>query len=265
MKINTEKCTGCGLCAEKCPCKGIEIKEKKAYLSGNCIKCGHCYAVCPTQAWETEFYNLPETETGKILYSRRSSRNFTDRKISNETIEKIIRESSAYPSATNQKCAEVTFITDSSVLKKIKLSVMKSLKDRFKLMDYGICRFFAKIILKSNYERAIKYKKLFDSITEDNDILTFNAPCLVFVHGNRNRILMDEDTHYVTYNIILTAEEEGIGSCFMGFIRSNINRKIKDIAGIPKENDVYSVFILGYPSNSFARPVPQPEIKHNII
>ena len=54
FKIDTEKCTKCGLCASECPTLIIdgkngfpEIKEGK---DKNCIKCQHCLAICPTGA-----------------------------------------------------------------------------------------------------------------------------------------------------------------------------------------------------------------------
>lgn len=47
-EIDTEKCTGCTLCARKCPTDAISGKVKQPHTINQelCIKCGECYAVC---------------------------------------------------------------------------------------------------------------------------------------------------------------------------------------------------------------------------
>lgn len=47
-EIDSEKCTGCTLCARKCPTQAIQGKVKQAHIINQelCIKCGECHAVC---------------------------------------------------------------------------------------------------------------------------------------------------------------------------------------------------------------------------
>jgi len=47
-EINEEACTGCTLCARKCPVKAIEGEAKKPHRIDQdiCISCGACYEVC---------------------------------------------------------------------------------------------------------------------------------------------------------------------------------------------------------------------------
>jgi Pyruvate/2-oxoacid:ferredoxin oxidoreductase delta subunit len=46
--IDAEACTGCTLCAKKCPQSCISGERKKAHVidAGKCIKCGVCKDVC---------------------------------------------------------------------------------------------------------------------------------------------------------------------------------------------------------------------------
>lgn len=54
LKLNTEKCTGCGRCKEVCPHEVFELTEKKAVIINrdSCIECGACVNNCPFKALE---------------------------------------------------------------------------------------------------------------------------------------------------------------------------------------------------------------------
>ncbi|HDP78309.1 MAG: 4Fe-4S binding protein [Mesotoga sp.] len=59
VKIDEERCKGCGLCINFCPKKVLSFSDKfnsKGYRPAqqhdpdNCIGCGFCYMMCPDTA-----------------------------------------------------------------------------------------------------------------------------------------------------------------------------------------------------------------------
>ena len=54
--IDPEKCTGCTVCAIKCPVKAISGSRKEPHLidQDKCIKCGICFTVCKFKAVKVE-------------------------------------------------------------------------------------------------------------------------------------------------------------------------------------------------------------------
>jgi len=73
--VDENKCNGCGLCAEKCLFKAIEIKNGKAKINPFlCEGCGVCQIVCPQKAISLEpvqngQIKLIQTKYGFPLFS----------------------------------------------------------------------------------------------------------------------------------------------------------------------------------------------------
>jgi len=50
MKVDLEKCVGCGTCVQDCPLGAIRLKKKKAVIDDRCSQCGACMRACPEEA-----------------------------------------------------------------------------------------------------------------------------------------------------------------------------------------------------------------------
>ena len=50
IKIDSEKCNGCGLCADSCPSEAIRLNNNIAVISDDCTDCGICFDKCPSEA-----------------------------------------------------------------------------------------------------------------------------------------------------------------------------------------------------------------------
>ena len=61
VKINPDKCIGCGICAKGCPTQNIKLENGKAAADNRCTLCYRCINNCPKQAI---------TLLGKIVYQQ---------------------------------------------------------------------------------------------------------------------------------------------------------------------------------------------------
>ncbi len=50
LKIDTDKCLGCGICEKLCPMNNITIRDQKAVPGDRCTMCYRCINNCPAQA-----------------------------------------------------------------------------------------------------------------------------------------------------------------------------------------------------------------------
>ena len=70
IKINLDKCIGCGRCVIICPMNLWKIVNRKASIDDNykeqCLECAHCYSICENDAID---FSYPAGGTG-IIFKR---------------------------------------------------------------------------------------------------------------------------------------------------------------------------------------------------
>ena len=70
--VDVDRCTGCGICVEKCPVDTITMEEEKAKINmDECIRCGICHDVCPEQAVRHDSERVPEEIKANIEMTKR--------------------------------------------------------------------------------------------------------------------------------------------------------------------------------------------------
>ena len=77
IKINEEKCNGCGACANACHEGAIEMINGKAHLTREdyCDGLGDCLPACPTGAITFEEREAPAYDEAAVLASKAKKEN----------------------------------------------------------------------------------------------------------------------------------------------------------------------------------------------
>jgi ferredoxin len=126
--INAEKCNRDGICVKACPTAVIELSSEDQMpvpvndFEEYCLACGHCVAVCPTGAFSLDWLStgdcpsiskeliLSQDQAEQFLRFRRSIRNFKDKPVEREKLEKLLEMACYAPSARNNQAWHWTVV-----------------------------------------------------------------------------------------------------------------------------------------------------------
>ena len=111
-------------------------------------------------------------------------------------------------------------------------------------------RIYARMQTNSTY-----YQPLLDHYDKGEDPLFYRAPALVVIHAHRDTPCPVEDSTLAAYNMMLTAESVGLGTCFIGLFypRATRSNAIRDLLGIPEKHEIYMALTLGHPAVKYYR------------
>ena len=236
--IDHEKCNLCGSCVTICKSFVLSIEKEKLMIDQEklfgCIACGHCVAVCNRDAIEvkgrdmemSDFYPLPgkESKAGyeqlmALLQSRRSIRDFRDKEISQDILDKILAAASTAPMGVPPTDVRVLvlhgrprvheFVTDF-------LDFFASIKWMFSPVMLQIYRPF---ISKETYSLFKTFLTpladfFINGHKEGKDWVLYDAPLAIYFYGSPYADPVDPDIP-ATYAMI-AAESLGLGTCMIG-------------------------------------------------
>ena len=159
--INQEKCKKCKLCIEVCPVNIIETDtnnnvnfiEEKINI---CLKCGQCMAVCSAKAinikgynYKENFDNLPENSVNyenfiNFIANRRSIRNFKNKKIEKELVNKIISSLYYTPYGSQPNKVKISIINNRDIIEKTLPDIENFLDNIVKWIENPVIRYLIK-------------------------------------------------------------------------------------------------------------------------
>ena len=278
--INSELCTGCGLCIEVCPSNTIIIKDNKAVVTGlESLNCGHCAAICPTgavtvsgidsslsefQTFRTEqkWSSHGEFDTGSLvnlMQSRRSCRNYKDKAVDRNLLEDLVKIAVSAPSGSNCQMWTFTILPDRKAVKMLGEKTAQFYGNLNNTAEKGWLRTGMKLFGKPGLEEYYQnyYQKVKDGLEEwekgERDMLFHGATAAIVVASKNDASCPAEDALLATQNILLGAHSIGLGTCLIGFVIEAMKRDktINKLLKIPKNETPYSVIALGYPNEKY--------------
>ena len=244
--IDEQNCIGCGQCVNDCPNGYLYLENGTAHTrESGCIECGHCYAVCPKNAVHMTNYEcadepavpMSELDSNILLQamrSRRSIRQFADRPVEPEKLEKILEAGRYSPTGANAQNNAFT--------------ILGSRQQEAEAICVNLFRNGKKM-----GSRAIPFLKQ----VEITDRFFFKGAPVVIVVSGKNSVNAGLASAYME----IMAESLGLGVLYSGFfvICTKLSKKLRTMLELPKGHSVVTCMVIGYPAVNYHRIVPRKE------
>ena len=289
VRIDAQCCTGCGLCVRVCPAETLHLVDGKARVDGaESLSCGHCRAACPAQAivvgslddrlgafatFAADSRWLPPGRSDlpqlvRLMASRRSCRNFTDRPVTPEQLEDLVKIGVTAPSGSNCQPWTFTLLADRDAVTALARSVAAFFVRLNRQAERSWLRLGLRLLGRPQLDHY--YRNYHDSVRETlrqwqrtgRDRLFHGAPAAIVV-ASRPAACPTEDCLLATGQILLAAHAMGLGSCLIGFAVSALQHDRPTAArlGLGADETARAVIALGHPDETYRhtawrKPVP---------
>lgn len=269
LKIDKEKCIHCGKCTSDCIAKCLKMSEDEnipcwtEHGESRCIKCQHCFAVCPTGALsihnklaensEMVNYNYNSDEILRLIKSRRSYRKFKAENLDKETLNKLKDMLKYVPTGVNNHRLHFSFIDDARVMYDYRDYVNNKLLNFInkapKIFDNAKKKF-------SRYTKAIQ---------RGEDVLFRNAPHMVVVSTPLDAPCKDVDPIIALSYFELYAQSLGVATLWCGLATTCFNMfpEMCELLEIPENYKLGYVMLFGPRDIDYTRTVQPDEV--NIV
>lgn len=268
VNIDIAKCLGCDQCTEVCSFHALSVVDGKVSFRKDaiCNECGHCEAICPTEAITVEGYDHAETiaydkEKFELfpenflnaLKFRRNIREFKDTEIAPEKLEAILEAGRYSPTASNRQPLRYIVLNKQMVEKTSRLAheIFKSATDDLEHRDEivrdkfkGVPRYFDMWIprCKDYFEKGI-------------DRFFFKASAVVILVAKKDDPWAKTDGSIAYGNMDMMANTLGLGTCFVGMfeIAGGVDGKLFESIGIKEDEMPFVTFAVGEPRVKYRR------------
>lgn len=257
LTVDQSKCTKCGLCAEVCPPRIIELGANwpEMTLAERCIACGHCVAICPQAALDNEknplanqlplekFPVIDSDTAYKFLRSRRSVRMYKKEPVDHDTMLKLLDIARFAETAGNSQGLSYQVIDDPEMLQEI-IKVTIDFLDR----EY-----------KAGHSWAQRYGRYVDMYRkEKRDTVLRGAPTLVLALANEELMTAWDSARLSFAYVELFATTLGLGTVWGGYVELCASSKYQpflDLLNLPAGKKVCGALMVGYPKIKYQRLV----------
>lgn len=241
--IDKDKCKKDCICELECPFDLIYYGEdgypriRKA-AKKQCIACGHCVTVCPSQAFDLKMLRLEHCTpidhelmpgpdaVAQFIKARRSIRTFKKKTVDRQTLEWMLDIARYAPSAHNVQPVRWIMIQHTRKIQEL-AGIIIGWMEAHKLFP-GVVRAW--------------------KATGEDKVLR-HAPVLAIAYAREDGENPAEDCSIATTYLELAGHAKGVGGCWAGFLMNAVQHTdaIEKALGIPEGNRIYGALMLGYP------------------
>jgi nitroreductase len=173
----------------------------------------------------------------EAIFSRRSTRAFSDRPVDDPTVRKLLEAAVHAPSAMNGQPW-----------------VFSVLQDRGQLARYSDR---AKVVLLERMAQDPKPSRYLEMLQNPAFNIFYDAGTLIVIGVRERGAYAEADCWLAAANLMLAGTEAGLGSCCIGFAMGVLNTaEVKAEIGLPPSGAVLAALVVGYPSVA-PQPVPR--------
>jgi nitroreductase len=216
---------------------------------------GQAFPIIPETA------QLDPDALAAFVRARRSVREFRNKPIAQETLEKLLDIARYAPTASNAQGVRYTVITDAALLRAISRRVMRWFALAAKLLRMPGVRLLARSALGRQRTEAYlcALPEMLAASERGKDPILHNAAALVITYAHRGNTFGVEDSAYATYQLALAAHAMGLGTCMIGFLTqiSRFDAVVRRLVGVPKGRRMATALVVGIPVYTYRRMVPR--------
>lgn len=167
-------------------------------------------------------------ELKEAIQSRRSVRKYTDQPISKEQIQALLDAAVLAPSGSNAQ--PWTFV------------VMQGFD---KVSEHSAAA--KEALLESESEKEW-FQKYVEWVSKPDFDMFYAAPALVVIYAKPQGFISQYDCCLAAQNLVLTAHDMGLGTCWIGFAQAYFNMaSVKTSLNVPEDFVAVAPLVIGYP------------------
>lgn len=178
-------------------------------------------------------------DTYEMMMNRRSIRNFSDSKISDDIIDRLLEAANNAPSGGNIQPLSIILVEDKN--KRNKLTEIVGHQP-------WVANAPLSMIFCIDFNRVKQWAKIYNTEFKGEQSLS-------------HFLIAYADILCAAQNIVILAESYGLGSVYIGSILESIN-EARDIFALPRYVLPLMILSLGYPKS---KPEKMPKLKRNVI
>lgn len=279
LTIDQSKCNLCGACVEVCKDFSLFIEGDKLLVSNKplfgCMACGQCAAVCPTGAIIVDgrtlsphdFINQPIKQVRakydsllNLLVSRRSIRDFKDKEVPEELIQKILDAAVTAPMGLPPSDVGVLIFSGKEKVRAFSFDFIDELKKMKKYFSPFMAALMKPFLKKADYELTKGFiAPLIDffekSRSSQKNYLLYDAPLAVYFYNSG--YADPADPYIASTYAMLAAHSLGLGCCMIGSIAPFLKhmKALKKKYNIPRDSKEGLFLIFGYPKYKYRKAI----------